>query len=171
MNIVIACPGKKVETINAFCDEFSKINGKVIAVGNSYALPALYVANKAYIAPSIEDTEYIPALLNICKKEKASAILTLLDNDILVISKVADIFRNNGVMPIVVGYSVAQICHNKLEMYKFLVGNGFKCAKTYASLAEFKKAHKKGEINFPVFIKPISGDGSQIGRASCRERV
>lgn len=167
MSILITCPGKRVEMMNIFKKEFAKAGLRVIATGNSSILPALYVADKSYIVPSVEDDNYISSLIEICKKEKVKAILTMLDKDILVISKAKDEFRENGVLPIVVDYDVARVCDNKFSMYEFLVSNGFKCAKTYRSFEDFIVAYKNKNITFPVFVKPISGDGSR-GATKCK---
>ena len=45
-------------------------------------------------------------------------------------------------------------------MFKYLRSKVFRTVLTYNSLEELKKGLDKGEISFPVFMKPISGSGS-----------
>ena len=45
-------------------------------------------------------------------------------------------------------------------MFLHLSKNGVRTVLTYNSLDSFKAGLEKGEISFPVFIKPISGSGS-----------
>lgn len=42
MNILISCPGRRVEMLEVFNREFAKFNMGIIATGNSNILPALY---------------------------------------------------------------------------------------------------------------------------------
>ncbi|NLN87586.1 MAG: ATP-grasp domain-containing protein [Syntrophomonadaceae bacterium] len=161
MNILISCPGRMVETVSVLKKEFAEAGFGVIATGNSMKIPALHAADKAYVVPSVDDVDYIPSLLEICRYNDVVAILSLLDKDVINISKAISEFRNLGTMPIMVDHLVANICCNKLNFYEFLVDHGFKCAKTFNSFENFVAAHNCGEIDFPVFVKPVDGEGSR----------
>ena len=150
-----------VEAVNVLKREFAKAGFGVIATGNSTIIPALHAADKAYVVPSIDDGEYIPRLLEICRHNNVAAILSLLDKDVLKISAAISEFRDLGVMPIMVDNAVARLCCDKFSFYEFMIAHGFKCAKTFNSLENFAAAHDRGEIEFPVFVKPVDGEGSR----------
>jgi len=168
MNILISCPSRRYRTIEILRREFAQAGYGVIATGNSSLIPALYAADQAFIAPNLHDEAYIPFMLEICQRHDVKAILTMLDDDILAISKALDQFRAIGVVPILVEHYVAQICDNKFSMYHFLVSNGFKCALTYDSFPSFLQGYEQKEIGFPVFIKPRVAYGAQ-GALKCRD--
>lgn len=161
MNILITCAGRAFELTKALRTEFAKAGYGTIATANRDLMAALYTVDKAYIVPSIGDKEYIPALLEICKRDAVKTIFVYMDEDLLAISKAADQFREIGVSPMVVDYEVARVCDDKYQMYEFFVEHGFNCAATYSSLEEFKVAYSKKEVDFPVFIKPVIGAGSR----------
>lgn len=89
------------------------------------------------------------------------------DEDVLVISEAAEDFIKLGVSPLMVDHGTAEICHDMIRFYEYLVKHGFGCAKTYSSLVDFEAAYQNKEIDFPVFVKPRRGYGSQgIGTCS-----
>ncbi len=138
------------------------LNGKgcVVATDNWSVAPALFLADKQYVVPKITDASYIDIVLDLCKKEDIKAITTFIDPEIEVLSKNRDTFIDNGILPLCPSYKTAYFCFDKYEMYLHLTKNGVRTVLTYNSLDSFKMGLEKGEISFPVFIKPISGSGS-----------
>jgi carbamoyl-phosphate synthase large subunit len=53
-----------------------------------------------------------------------------------------------------------EICNDKWKTYQFLKNNGFNVPKTYLSLEETILALDRGEIKYPVVVKPRFGCGS-----------
>lgn len=168
MNILITCPGRQYKWVDILKNRFADAGFGVIAVGNSNTIEGLYASDKAYIVPSIREKDYIPCLLNICVKDNVKAVFTIADEDILILSEAAEQFREVGVIPLMVKHETAQICDNKFGFYEFLVEHGYKSAKTYSSLEHFQVAYETQEVDFPVFIKPVSGAGSR-GAMKCRD--
>lgn len=158
-NIMFCSVGRRAELMKIFRSEFEGI-GTTIAADNSNTAPALYIADKQYIVPRINDKNYISTILEICRKENIKAITTLIDPEISILAKNRDHFTENGVMVLGSSYEVSEICFDKYKTYQFLKENGFKCAKTYNSIEKFKLAYNLGEIEFPVFAKPNNGSGS-----------
>ena len=57
-------------------------------------------------------------------------------------------------------------------MYKWLVDNGYKCAKSYMNKEEFFADLDDGTAKFPVFVKPARGSASiSISKVTDRETV
>ena len=52
------------------------------------------------------------------------------------------------------------MCFDKYSMYLYLKNHGVNTPLTFHELDDFKAAYFKGEIQFPVFIKPRTGSGS-----------
>lgn len=155
------------ETVAVLKQGFAQAGWGTIATGNSEQIAGLYAADQAFIVPGVNDPAYIPHLLKLCRDNQVLAILTFLDRDIVVLSQAASEFRRIGVMPLIVEHETACICDDKYRMYQFLTAHGFHGAHTYPSPEDFQTALARQECEFPVFAKPLIGDGSR-GAMRCR---
>lgn len=134
--------------------------GNLIATDNWSVAPALFLADKQYMVPKISDPKYIDVVKDICVKENVKAITTFIDPEIEILSKHRQEFIDMGVLPLCPSAQSANLCFDKYKMFKHLSERGVRTVLTYHSLESFKDGLKKGEISFPVFIKPVSGSGS-----------
>ena len=88
------------------------------------------------------------------------------------IAKNKDRFLEIGVIPIVSKYEVVELAFDKYEMYKYLISNGFKTAKTYINKEDFYQDLEKKIIDFPVFVKPVKGSASlNISKVTCKKEL
>lgn len=159
INILITSVGRRTKLIEYFKKELNR-EGKIVVTDCSNLAPGLYIADKYYIVPKINHPNYINTLKDICKKEKITAILSLIDPELSLLAKHSDEFNKIGTNTIVSSYEMCELFLDKYETFKFCRKNNFNCAKTYSSFIDFQKALNKKEINFPVFIKPRKGSAS-----------
>jgi len=159
MNILITSVGRRTKLLEYFKKELNG-EGNIVVTDCSNLAPALYIADKYYIVPRIDAPDYINTLKNICKEEKITAILSLIDPELSLLAKHSDEFSEIGVTTIVSPYEVCELFLDKYETFKFCQDNNFKCAKTYNSFSDFERALDEGNINFPLFIKPRKGSAS-----------
>jgi len=159
MNILILSAGTRNKIVQYFKRAVGD-DGQVFATDCSSIAPAIYDADKYYIVPRITADEYIDVILDICKKEKIDGVLSLIDPELSLIAKNADKFREIGTTIIGSDYDICEKTLNKYEMYKWLLKNGYNCAKTYIDKNEFLKNVDEGKITYPVFAKPICGSAS-----------
>ena len=80
-NILILSAGTRNKVVQAFKKELEG-KGKVIATDCSNIGPAIYDADKCYIVPRIDAPDYIDCILDICKKEEISGVLSLIDPEV-----------------------------------------------------------------------------------------
>lgn len=156
MNILITSVGRRTKLIEYFKNHFDK----VVVTDATTLAPAIYEADKYYLAPSIKSDGYIEFLKDICKKENIKGILSLIDPELHLLSEYKEEFKNIGVSIIGSSKEVSEICFDKWKMYNFLKENKFKTAKTYIDIDEFKRELNEKKIDFPIFIKPITGSAS-----------
>ncbi|MGN0262419.1 MAG: ATP-grasp domain-containing protein [Eggerthellaceae bacterium] len=159
VNILFCSAGRRGELLKDFRKTMGN-NGVIVAVDNSNIAPALYCADKRYLAPRIDDPGYVDFLLDICKKESIDAITTLIDPEIEVLADNREKFEALGVLVLTPYPKCAQLCFDKFKMYKHLVDNNIPTVNTYGDLDSFIKGQESGEIVFPVFVKPRNGSGS-----------
>lgn len=141
--------------------------GNIVATDISPVAPALAVADKTYLVPRIDSLEYFNTIMRICLDEDIKAITTLIDPEIEILAKHRNQLINQGILPLCPADWTARLCFNKYEMFKHLQSKGVNTTLTYNSLEEFKEGLKRGEVQFPVFMKPICGSGSAgIGKVN-----
>lgn len=159
MNILILSAGTRNKIVGAFKKELAG-EGSVIATDCSDAAPALYAADRAYIVPRITEPGYIDRILEICKKEKADAVFSLIDPELSLIAKERERFEEVGTKVIVSSYELCETCLDKYSMYRLLKSKGIATIDTYLSKEDFFEAKSRGEARYPVFVKPRYGSAS-----------
>lgn len=159
MNILFCSVGRRGELIKNFKDSM-KENVRIIATDHSIYAPALYLADKHYIVPLINDETYLAKLVEICKEEKINAITTFIDPEIQILSENRNLFESIGVIVLAPYIETAKLCFDKYEMFKYLRKNNINTVRTYSSIEDFNIGYENNEISFPVFVKPRTGSGS-----------
>ena len=170
-NILFCSVGRRARLLMDF-RESMKGCGKLIATDLSPVAPALFFADKTYLVPRITDKGYFDRILEICKENDVRAITTLIDPEIEILANHREELLERGILPLCPADWTAKLCFNKYEMFKHLQAKGVRTVLTYNTIESFKEGLEKGEISFPVFMKPISGSGSVgIGRCDTMEEV
>lgn len=159
MNILMCSVGRRGELLKDFKEAMGK-NSKIVATDNSPYAPALYLADKQYLVPLINDARYIDTILDICKKEEIQAVTTFIDPEIEVLAKNRARFEELGVIVLAPYEETARLCFDKYEMFKYLTGQGIPTPLTYSTLEDFSDGVREGKISLPVFVKPRTGSGS-----------
>lgn len=171
MNILILSAGTRNKVVQYFKKEVGE-NGKIIATDCSNLAPAIYEADKFYIVPMITSPDYLKIILNICDKEKIDGVFSLIDPELSLLAKHEADFRKLGTIPIVSPYDLVEKCFNKYAMAKLFAEKDLKTAKVYMSIKDFEEARKEGEIDYPVFVKPVCGSASlHINKVSSDEEL
>lgn len=171
MNILILSSGTRNKIVQYFKKTIGD-NGMVICTDMSDLAPSLYEADKYYIVPKITASNYIDVILDICKKENISGILSLIDPELSLLAKHQEKFKKIGTTVIGSSYELCEMSLNKFEMYKWLLKHGYKCAKSYMDKEEFYVDVEAGKISYPVFVKPARGSASiAISKACDKETV
>ena len=171
MNLLILSAGTRNKIVQYFKKELDG-KGNVVATDCSFIAPALFEADKHYIVPRITEPGYIDIIFDICKKEKISGVISLIDPELSLIAKHKNDFKKLGVTVIGSDYDICEKTLNKYDMYLWLKEHGYNCARTYIDKNEFLKDEEQGVISYPVFVKPICGSASiAISKVSDRETL
>lgn len=171
INILILSAGTRNKVVQYFVKTLAE-KGQVIATDCSNIAPAIYNADKYYIVPRMTDEGYLDVILDICKKEKITGVLSLIDPELSLLSENVERFAEVGTTVIGSSYELCERSLDKFEMYEWLVENGYKCAKSYMDKDEFFADLDNGTAKFPVFVKPARGSASiSISKVTDRETV
>ena len=171
INILILSAGTRNKVVQYFKKALSG-KGLVIATDCSNLAPAIYDADKYYIVPRMTDDGYLDVILDICKNEKITGVLSLIDPELSLLANNVEKFESVGTIVIGSSYELCERSLDKYEMYKWLVENDYKCAKSYMDKDEFFADLDNETAKFPVFVKPVRGSASiSISKVTDRETV
>lgn len=171
MNILILSCGTRNKVVQYFKKALAG-QGSVIATDMSPNAPALYDADKHYIVPRMSAPGYIDVIFDICKKEKISGVLSLIDPELSLLAKHMDDFAALGVTVIGSSYDLCEQSLDKMQMFRYLTERGYRCAKSYVSREQFYEDVAAGVISYPVFVKPVQGSASiSISKVYDKETV
>ena len=171
MNILILSAGTRNKVVQYFKKEIGEA-GHVIATDCSNLAPAVYDADRFYLVPRITAPDYLERILNICKKEQIDGVFSLIDPELSLLAREKDRFLEIGTTPIISPYDLVETCLDKYKMYRMLCDMRIPTGKCYVEKEAFYEALKRGEISYPVFVKPVKGSASiNINQASSDEEI
>lgn len=159
MNILFTCAGRRTYLLKYFKENLSE-GDLVVATDMQLSAPALQVADVKLQVPAVYAPNYIDTTLDICKKNKVDALISLNDLELPILANNKHLFEELGVKVIVSSIEVIDICFDKYKTAQWIESIGLKTPKTYIRLGDAKKALETGEISFPLFMKPRWGSGS-----------
>lgn len=171
MNILILSAGTRNKIVQYFVKTLNG-TGKVIATDMSNLAPAIYEADKYYIVPKMTASEYLDVVLDICKKEEITGVLSLIDPELSLLAENREKFEAIGTTVIGSSYTLCEMSLDKFQMYSWLETHGYRCAKSYMDKEAFFADVDAGVITYPVFVKPARGSASiSISKVYDRETV
>lgn len=159
INILILSAGTRNKVVQYFRKVFAG-KGNVIATDMSNLAPALYDADKYYIVPRMTAPNYLDVILDICKKEKITGVLSLIDPELSLLAENIRKFEAVGTKVIGSSYELCEMALDKFQMYNWLTDHNYKCAKSYMDKDAFYADVEAGKISYPVFVKPARGSAS-----------
>lgn len=171
MNILITSCGTRNKIITYFKEALAG-KGSVIATDCSPNAPALYEADAHYIVPRMTEPGYVEVLYEICRKEKITGVLSLIDPELSLLALHEEQFRALGVTVLGSSYELCERTLDKWQMYQWLQAHGYLCARSYMDVEAFLADVQAGLLSYPVFVKPARGSASiAISKAYDEETV
>ena len=157
INILLTSAGRRSYIVDYF--KSAEGIGKVYASNSIYTI-ALKRADDYLITPLIYDPEYISSIIEFCKKNDIKVVLSLFDIDLLILAQNSEVFKKNNIELILAPADFVRKCNDKYATYEFVTSLGLKSPKTFLSTEAVKYAIRKGEVMYPIIIKPRWGMGS-----------
>ena len=171
MNILILSCGTRNKIIQYFRKALAG-KGNVVVTDMSPYAPAIFEADRYYLVPRITDPGYIDIVLDICRNEKITGVLSLIDPELSLLAKNRERFETLGVRIIGSDYDLCERALDKMEMYHWCKEHGYACARSYTDREAFYADVEAGVMNFPVFVKPVRGSASlSISKVYDRETL
>ncbi len=159
LRILLTSVGRRSYLVKYFQTALGN-RGEVHVANSTAVTPVFTLTNKHVVTPLIHDSAYIPFLLDYCKKNQISVLISLFDVDLPVLAANKQKFSDAGMEVIISSKAVINVCNDKWETYLFCKKNGFHTPNTHVSLNSAHDAIRSGELRFPVVVKPRWGMGS-----------
>jgi carbamoyl-phosphate synthase large subunit len=171
MNILLLSVGTRNKVVQYFKRAVGEASN-VIATDMSELAPAVYDADKFYKVPRITENGYLDIILDICKKEKISGVLSLIDPELSLLAEHREAFEAVGTTVIGSSYELCERALDKMQMHCWLHQHGYNCAKSYVDKEAFFADVDAEKISYPVFVKPVRGSASiSISKVYDRETI
>ena len=171
MNILILSAGTRNKVVQNFKKEVGE-SGRVVATDCSNLAPAVYDADRFYLVPRITAPGYLDFIVDICKKEQIDGVFSLIDPELSLLAMERERFLEIGTTPIISPYELVETCFDKYRMYRMLTEMKIPTGKCYVRKEDFYEAKAKGEISYPVFVKPVKGSASiNINQVNSDEEI
>jgi len=155
MKLLFTSVGRRVELMQAFKSAAKELNMDLTIYGAdlSDTAPALYFCDKKVKTCKIKDENYIPSLIDFCKKEGIDAVIPTIDTDLLILSQNKDEFAKIGTKVFISDEDKIRICRDKRDTAKFFASIGLKSPMPIDDYTKYN-------LGFPAFIKPKDGSSS-----------
>lgn len=161
MNILLTSAGRRSYLVNYFQQALKKAGMSGLVHGaNSQESPALAAADRKVITPLIYSREYIPFLLEYCKINEIRLLVPLFDIDLPVLAAHRREFEALGTIVVTGDEAMVRICNDKWDTRQFLASMGVKTPASWLSVSEALEAIGRGEVSWPLMVKPRWGMGS-----------
>ncbi|MEZ5334864.1 MAG: ATP-grasp domain-containing protein [Methanolobus sp.] len=133
---------------------------RIVSVDLNPLAAGLYLSDSFYTVPRSTDPEFIPVIIDICRKESVDMVLPLHSSETIVFSRNIDKFHDEGITLQLSNPEAIEKCVDKLSFHRFMDKNNFPCPLTYLP-GEVDEELISGKIEFPLFLKPRSGSSSK----------
>lgn len=158
-NILILSAGTRNKVVQYFRKELAG-RGKVFATDCSSLAPAIYEADEAILVPRITEPGYVEHILEICREKRITGVLSLIDPELTLLAEHREEFLAVGSTPIISPAEAVAVSLNKYRMYEKLGELGIPTGRCFMKKEDFLEAVRRGEMTYPVFVKPAKGSAS-----------
>lgn len=159
MNVLLTSVGRRSYLVEYFKQAVQPL-GRVIAANSEPLTSGMIAADKGYTVPRVDSAEYIPAVLDICRKENVGLVVSLFDIDLPYLAKARKQFTEAGIELVVSEPWVIDVANDKWKTWEFLNDHGISSPRTFLSIDAVYSAIQSAELTYPLIIKPRWGMGS-----------
>jgi len=159
MNVLLTSVGRRAYLVDYFKEALGD-SGKVIATNTVAETTGMFAADDAIVVPAAKDPAFVDSLLDVCQAHDVSLLCSLHDWEAPYIAASAQRFQGIGVCLVMPTLEIVNICLDKYKTFLFAERNGVRSPKTYLSEEAIAEALLRGEVAFPLVLKPRWGQGS-----------
>ncbi|MEW5834105.1 MAG: ATP-grasp domain-containing protein [Pseudomonadota bacterium] len=159
MNLLFSCIGRRGYMARYFRPHLAT-GERIFGTSHTPWTPGLAACDERLILPPIESDEYIPSVVDTCRRREIGALLSFYDPDVNALCEHRDALRSVGCLPILPSPRTIAIAYDKWTTFTELTAMGYAVPMTVESLDHAMQALNDGILRFPLVVKPRRGFGS-----------
>jgi carbamoyl-phosphate synthase large subunit len=165
--ILFTSAGRRVELLRSFRRAYEQLElqSRVVAVDHDPLAPALQVADRFFLVPSLDDPAYIPAVVDICRREQVTRVYPLIDPDVPILTRHCDEIEATGAVVATIPSWVAATVADKWEVTQF-----FRRLDLLTPRSWLREEIDPAQVAYPLFVKPRRGSASKDAFQARNER-
>lgn len=109
--------------------------------------------------PRADHTDYVRAMLEVCRRERPTMLVPIIDPEVEVISSAVQEFRKLCALVAVGDFEMVRACNDKRATRELLAAGGFPVPKAWPA-----ESLDPQQLSYPVFVKPRRGVSSRGAR-------
>lgn len=158
VNLLFPTVGRRVELVRCFHRAYQALGleGRVIGLDMDPLAPGLQVVDRPYVVPRMSSPDYVPTLLEVCRRESVDLILPLIDADIEVLLRHRDELAATGARVAVASAAAIALTRDKWRSTEFFRQLGLATPASW-----LPEDIRPDAMPYPLFIKPRSGNGGK----------
>lgn len=155
IKILFTSVGRRVELMQAFRSAADRLGIRLEIWGADITetAPALAYCDRRVKVCRIKEPDYIPSLIDLCKREGINALVPTIDTDLLILSQSKDSFKEVGTTVFVGDEDKIALCRDKRFTADYFESVGLKSPQPVDDYTKYTGG-------FPAFIKPKDGSSS-----------
>lgn len=160
VTVLFSSAGRRVELIQCFRDAAVELGlgATIFAVDLCPAMSsACRAADGAFAVPRCTTADYIPRLIEICRREKVHLLVPTIDTDLEALAGMRDAFAEIGTRICLSSLETIRMARNKAVTAQFLSSSGIPTPHT-GSIDELLAQQESWR--WPVILKPACGSSS-----------
>ena len=163
MNVLLTSAGRRTSLVRAFQTAARERGGNVLAGDMDALAPALQVADQGVVLPPIDDSDYIPTLIEQVRAEEIDLVVPLIDPELSVLAETQAQFLAEECRVIVSDPPLLELALDKWALLEHFDKKGVRTPSTWL-------CDRSSSSEWPdsVFLKPRRGSGSKRARKLSR---
>jgi carbamoyl-phosphate synthase large subunit len=156
--VLLTSGGRRIALLRAFRAALASLGGgRVLVADTTASAPAFHDADEGFLVPRCGSSEYVPALLEICRREGVVLLVPTIDPELPPLAEARDLFARNGVTVAVSSQETVAIAFDKIATAAFFERAGVPSPRLFDLDGALVGANG---FEFPVVLKPRFGSGS-----------
>lgn len=169
MNVLLTSVGRRGYLVRYFKEALGK-DGCVWGADNSRYAPAFCYCDQFAIIPEITHPDYLDHVLALCTKHKIDILVPLIDPELEVLDRFRGEFERRNIFLLLSPTETILNAADKQLTYLHATKQGIPIPKSYFTLEAVLDALQKGELEYPLIVKPRRGSASSM-QTVCRDEI
>lgn len=157
--MLLTCIGRRVELLRAFRAAAERLDVALDIHGTDidWFAPGMHLVDRPHIVPRLDSPEYLPALLDLVRRQHIDLLVPLIDSELVTLAANATRFAELRCLALVSSERVVRICRDKIATYNTLREADIDTPQTWL----WTEAITRKRHHYPLFLKPRHGSASK----------